>query len=264
MTTTKKGSGPFSALSGSAAGPARKRVLTPLILLALFPFLVGFRWPWVTGQMQREAAEAFEKGAYGRADEVWSELYRDRPGDPQLAYNVGTAKLAQKEYAAAIETLGQGLERTDDAAMVNKLRYNRGNAYYRLNELARAATEYEAALKADPNDEDAAYNLALCRRQQQPPGGGGGDEEDQQDQQSQGGGGGNGQQNSGGERQSGGLTESQAERMLEQLKDDEENFRTYFTSRPSIGQQKGDPFGTSTELDDVMRGMRGEGRERDW
>lgn len=233
-----------------------------LAALLLCPFLVGFRWPWETARLQREAADAFARQSYARAAELWGELYRGRPGDPQLAYNLGTAKLAQKEYAQAIETLGQGLERTNDPAMIDKLRYNRGNAYYRLNDLARAAIEYEAALKADPDDEDAAYNLALCRKQQPPPGGGGGEGEDEQDQPEPNGS--QGQQGSASQRQSGGMTEAQADRTLEQLKDDEENFRTYFTPRPSIAQQSSDPFGMQAELDEVMRGLRGEGRERDW
>ncbi len=139
-------------------------------VLLLFPFLVGFRWPWETARLQREAAASFEKGAYGRAAEVWSELSRDRPGDPQLAYNLGTAKLAQKEYAQAIESLGQGLGRTTDPAMINKLRYNRGNAYYRLDDPARAAVEYEAALKANPDDEDGAYTWR-CAASSSSPGG---------------------------------------------------------------------------------------------
>ena len=229
-----------------------------LALLLLFPLLVGFRWPWQTARLQREAAESFAKGAYGHAAEVWGELYQGQRGDPKLAYNLGTAKLAQKQYADAIEVLGQGLEHTNDPQTINELRYNRGNAYYRLDDLERAAAEYEAALKADPEDEDAAFNLALCRRKQQPPSGGGGSKRDPDSEMPPVGSNGKRQE----PKESGGMTEEQVDRMLDRLKQDEESFRTYFTPRPSITPQAADP--TNADLDDVMRGLRGEGRERDW
>lgn len=41
--------------------------------------------------------------------------------------------------------------------------YNLGNAYYRLNELPRAVLAYERALKYDPANADARYNLAVCQ-----------------------------------------------------------------------------------------------------
>lgn len=41
--------------------------------------------------------------------------------------------------------------------------YNAGNAYYRRHDMARAVLCYERALRFNPSDEDAAYNLLLCR-----------------------------------------------------------------------------------------------------
>ena len=42
------------------------------------------------------------------------------------------------------------------------LYYNLGNAYYRLDDIAGAVWAYEKALKMDPNDGDARYNLSLA------------------------------------------------------------------------------------------------------
>ncbi|MEE9463985.1 MAG: tetratricopeptide repeat protein [Candidatus Neomarinimicrobiota bacterium] len=42
------------------------------------------------------------------------------------------------------------------------LYYNLGNTYYRLDDIAGAVWAYEKALKMDPNDGDARYNLSLA------------------------------------------------------------------------------------------------------
>lgn len=41
--------------------------------------------------------------------------------------------------------------------------YNLGNAAYRQHDVARAVLCYERALRLNPSDADAAYNLSLCR-----------------------------------------------------------------------------------------------------
>ncbi len=41
--------------------------------------------------------------------------------------------------------------------------YNLGNAHYRKHEMAQAVLCYEKALRLNPSDDDAAYNLELCR-----------------------------------------------------------------------------------------------------
>lgn len=241
-----------------------RRLAGPALLLLCAPLLVGFRWPWETSRLQKEARAAFEQQDYARADELWSELYRDRPGDAALAYNLGTARLARGEYAGAMEVLGQGLERTRDPALLDQLHYNRGNAAFKMGDLERAAADYEAALRAVPGDEDAAYNLELCRQQPPPPQGGGGSDPDEDQTPPPPPSGGAGTGDSTAPRQAGGISEAEADRKLEQLKEDEENYRTYFNQRPSINPTGSDPLGLGERLDAAARSLRGEPRERDW
>ncbi len=60
---------------------------------------------------------------------------------------------AQKEYER-LEKLG-----VEDAA----LSYNLGTAYARLGKLGLAVSQYERALKLDPGQDDARYNLGVIR-----------------------------------------------------------------------------------------------------
>ncbi len=49
--------------------------------------------------------------------------------------------------------------------------YNLGNAYYRMNDFPRAILNYERALKQNPGNKDAAYNLEVCRSKASVPSG---------------------------------------------------------------------------------------------
>ncbi len=67
-------------------------------------------------------------------------------------YRKNNFEVAAKEYKKLVDS---GYESS-------ALYYNLGNAYYRQGALGNAILFYEKALKLNPNDEDAAHNLALA------------------------------------------------------------------------------------------------------
>ena len=69
------------------------------------------------------------------------------------AFNEGEYEVAIEMYE---ELLGKGEANAD-------VYYNLGNAYYRLDSMARAILSYERALLLQPGDEDARFNLQLAR-----------------------------------------------------------------------------------------------------
>lgn len=68
-----------------------------------------------------------------------------------------------KHYKKAVEMYQRA---SIDGASSN-LYYNMGNAYYRLNDRANAILYYEKALKIDPSNGDARYNLNFVREKAQ-------------------------------------------------------------------------------------------------
>ncbi|MDO4930340.1 MAG: tetratricopeptide repeat protein [Bacteroidales bacterium] len=66
---------------------------------------------------------------------------------------------AQSDYVLAARLYEEQLTKGVNATLY----YNLGNTYYRLNNYPQAILNYERALKLAPDDEDAAYNLAVCR-----------------------------------------------------------------------------------------------------
>lgn len=73
--------------------------------------------------------------------------------------NIGNKAYDQKQYKKAVEMYEQALNDGESS----QLRYNLGNAYYRLNDKANAILNYERALKLDPGNSDARYNLRFVR-----------------------------------------------------------------------------------------------------
>lgn len=68
-----------------------------------------------------------------------------------VAYNNGEFKSAIEQYEMAADSLGTS----------SSLYYNIGNSYYKLGQLGKAVLYYERALKLNPNNDDAKFNLAF-------------------------------------------------------------------------------------------------------
>lgn len=67
----------------------------------------------------------------------------------------GNKAYGQKQFKKAVEMYERALRDGESS----QLRYNLGNAYYRLNDRAHAVLNYERALKIDPANGDARFNL---------------------------------------------------------------------------------------------------------
>ena len=68
-----------------------------------------------------------------------------------------------KRYKEAVEHY----QRATRDGVSSQLYYNMGNAYYRLNDRANAVLSYERALKLDPGNSDARFNLEFLREKSQ-------------------------------------------------------------------------------------------------
>ncbi len=131
------------------------------LLMVVAPLVTGWSLPmrW----RLKKAENLYHKGQHADAAKVYEEAQLQRPDDPMLSYNLGTAlHKADSLHAAATSLLGA--LSSHDSTVLAKAYYNLGNTHYRLGQWRQAAATYVQSLQYDPSDPDAKHNLELVLR----------------------------------------------------------------------------------------------------
>ena len=175
----------------------RSLLQLPILLLLLMP-ATGVMAQANRHQM-RDGNRQYRKGLYNKAEISYRRALERDSNDAKGQYNLGSALYRQEKYQEAADHFN-----------ISKSPYAVGNSYAKmgiaelqsqdpegksqqqgLQHLQQAAEAYKQALRSNPKDEDARYNLAYVQRlirqnqQQSGSGGGGQDQQDKQDQQNQ-------------------------------------------------------------------------------
>jgi len=148
----------------------RQRAAAAVILL------LAFGTGWSVGDVER-GNRLFRAGKYEEAARVYQEVIASGKAPSYVHYNLGTALLKLGRYAEAQQHL-QLATREADAELKQRASYNLGNRYLEAarkgdageetTQLLDAAVEaYKQALRLDPADMDAKWNLELALREQQ-------------------------------------------------------------------------------------------------
>lgn len=163
------------------------------IFLALTILLTAFGF----GDLER-GNRLYREGRYAEAVEAYRAALGDGDASPILHYNLGTALLRLEEYDEAERHLRAALASIEPDAR-ERTHYNLGNRFLQAARatadpeasalLLEAAVEaYKQALRLDPGDADAKWNLELALREQDgqaPSPQSGGGQQDQQEQEPQ-------------------------------------------------------------------------------
>ena len=103
----------------------------------------------------------FEQGKYEDAEKAYLTAQGDDPGKPEILYNLGNSLVKQKKYQEGVQALGQSIK-NGDKGIKEKGLYNTGNALFSAGNYKDSADAFIQALKLDPGDRDAKYNLELA------------------------------------------------------------------------------------------------------
>lgn len=118
------------------------------------------------GAGRRQIAEGNKHYAENKFDEA-NDKYRDaevaNPEAPIVHFNIGDALYKKRKYEEALQAYGKALQKSNDVKLQAQAYYNRGNTLFRLNKWPESILEYQQALKLNPNDNDAKYNLEYVR-----------------------------------------------------------------------------------------------------
>ena len=145
-------------------------------------------------KLNDDGNQAFVQGDYPTALEDYLEAEVQRPDLPALNYNAGNVLHAQGQYERGI-TESLRATQTGPADVRVRAYYTIGADYYREGQLKEALDAYKNALRLDPSDLDAKYNVEVIQRrldkeaaqqqQQQADQNGGQNQQNQQSQQQQ-------------------------------------------------------------------------------
>lgn len=117
-------------------------------------------------QYIREGNKQFRHGAYAEAEVSYRKAIEKNPKNPQAAFNLGNALMAQKKDSAAVEQF-------ESAARLEANPLRKAQAYHNIGVVCQthkmygeAIEAYKNALRMNPGDDETRYNLVLCKHQQ--------------------------------------------------------------------------------------------------
>jgi Ca-activated chloride channel family protein len=105
----------------------------------------------------------YYKGQYDAAANKYIKSIK-KNNNPIALFNLGDTLYRQGKYSESSLAFAQLTQEAGNIRIKQKAFYNMGNASFRQEDYQQAVDLYEDALKIDPKDEDARYNLELAKK----------------------------------------------------------------------------------------------------
>lgn len=165
------------------------------ILCVAVAGLLGVIAPQRAGAQSREyqyihqGNKSYEAKDYTAAEESYKRALSVNPNSSRAYYNLGNTQLAQKHPKEAMEAYEKGVGMEKNKLVKAMFYHNMGVILQSQQQFASAIDCYKNALRNNPADEEARYNLLLCQHQlkknpqQQRPDAGKNDKQDGEDKQ---------------------------------------------------------------------------------
>ncbi|MDL2238655.1 tetratricopeptide repeat protein [Bacteroidales bacterium OttesenSCG-928-K03] len=125
----------------------------------------------------RSGNKDFNKGSYHDAEIKYRKALDIKPLMDEAEFNLGNSLYMQENYPEAALSYMAAAGRTDDNKLQASSFYNLGNALFSSQKYAEAVEAYKESLRKNPTDE-ARYNLEMAKKMLENSG-----QDQQQDQQ---------------------------------------------------------------------------------
>ena len=106
----------------------------------------------------------YKNGKYDNALLKYNQVFKNKLNDPLVNYNLGTILYKKGNYDTAAYFFDNAIKHVKDPNLKSKAYYNMGNSYMQQQKFDKATQSYSNALKYNPADEDARYNLSYALR----------------------------------------------------------------------------------------------------
>jgi Ca-activated chloride channel family protein len=198
----------------------------------------------------RNGNSSYQNNNFDKAELNYRKALVIDPKSKSANYNLGNTLYSQQKFQESQEYYEKSIDKNDDKLSRARAYHNMGNACFKSNQLEQAILAYENALKLNPSDMETKYNLAMAKKQQKNKGGGKNDQkqdkkdnQDKKDDQKKSSGSGNPQEKpeeakSEPKPDSKSMSKEQAQRLLEALKNQEQNTQNKMEAKKTKPEPK--------------------------
>ena len=152
------------------------RISLLLVLIAL-PVMLGFVWPGSVEWLCQRGLKHYRSMNFERAERSFEQALKRDPDNATLQHNRATALHQQGRFDAAAESYRAAREGAGESARLRvDASYGLGNTLYRSGDFGKAVDAYQDALRTDPTDGEAKFNLEMAQQKLQ-------EQQEQQQQQ---------------------------------------------------------------------------------
>jgi Ca-activated chloride channel homolog len=149
--------------------------------MPLFIILPARVWAQDENAAIREGNKLYKERQYEKALPAYQKAIEQNPNNSTARYNLANARYRTGNLPDAEKSFDELIEKTNEKTFKEKGYYNKGVSLTKQKKLLESIEAYKNALKLDPADEDARFNLqkALIELKKQQP------QEQKQQQQKQ-------------------------------------------------------------------------------
>ncbi|HNY50617.1 MAG TPA: tetratricopeptide repeat protein [Smithella sp.] len=129
-----------------------------LLMMAQSAFALPFRSDLNRGN------DLYKKGKYAEAGQVYNKILQKKAGDLKARFNLGDSLYKEGRYQESQKVFESLTAPSVPKGLRESAYYNLGNSFFKQEDYKGAIGAYEEALKIDPKDKDAQFNLELAKK----------------------------------------------------------------------------------------------------
>jgi tetratricopeptide (TPR) repeat protein len=142
-------------------------MIKKLCLLAIIMLTTGFTQAQSWKDSLRVGKQYYEEGNYKQAYQSLLQAQKLAPSDVDLSQDIGNAAYRSQDYEMAEKAYRAAASNGEDDTVQSKHWHNVGNSQMQAKNYKAAVESYKNALRKNPSDEKARYNLAEAQRRVQ-------------------------------------------------------------------------------------------------
>lgn len=133
-------------------------------LLIAFFFITATIMAQSENKLVRKGNKQYEAQQFGEAAVSYQKAIEENPMSTKAFFNLGNSLYKQEQYEEAERNFSQVAAMSKSPLIESKASYNLGNSMLEQERYAESVEAFKHALRLNPNDDEARYNLEYARR----------------------------------------------------------------------------------------------------